>query len=151
MLNRTRFVVIAIALMLFTILGSRPVTAQSRMYTPKPGSFERKLLMDTLRVPIEARLHKPVIFQVTALRVENGWAFLTAIPVQPNGRPFNWRGTPYASEARIGIAFSGSMSALLHKTQGKWRVVTYNIGASDVNWYDWDKRYGAPRAILGLP
>lgn len=151
MLNRTRSVVIVIVLMLFVLLGSLPANAQSGMYTPKPGSFERKLLMDTLRVPIEARLHKPVIFQVTALRVKSGWAFMTAIPVQPNGKPLNWTGTPYAKDARIGVAFSGSLSALLHKTRGKWHVVTYNIGASDVNWYDWDKRYGAPHAILGLP
>lgn len=130
-------------------LMARPASAQS-VYTPKAGSFERKLLMDMLRVPLENKLHKPVIFQVTALRVRNGWAFVTAIPLQPNGKNMDYRGTPYAAAARDTEAFSGIVGALLHKTGSRWHVVTYNLGASDVFWYNWDTRYGAPRAILGL-
>lgn len=137
-------------LVLLTVLAGRSARAQA-YDTPKPGSFERKLLMDTLRLPVESRLHKPVIFQVTALRVRGDWAFMTGIPIQPNGRPFDYRGTPYAAAARMTEAFSGGISALLHKIGGHWRVLTYNIGASDLNWYDWDKRYGCPRVILGRP
>lgn len=148
-MNRTLSACALLASLIFT--GTpHGAAAQSRPYTPKPGSFERKLIMDTLRVPVESKLHRPVIFQVTSLRAQNGWAFLNGLPVKPNGGPMDYRGTPYAQAARDGDAFSGTIQALLHKTRGKWRVVTYDIGASDVEWYDWDKRYHAPRAILGL-
>lgn len=137
--------------LLFGLLSPAPAEAQAHPYTPKPGGFERKLLMDTLRVPVETRLHRPVIFQISALRVQNGWAFLSGVPLKPNGKPMDYRGTPYAQAAREHLAFGGGIDALLHKTRGKWRVVTYYIGASDVVYENLDKRYHAPRAIFGLP
>lgn len=134
------------------LLGLLPVFAlgQARPYTPKPGSFERKLLMDTLRVPVEARLHRPVIFQVQTLRVQNGWAFLAVTPRQPNGKPLNYKGTIYQQAIKHGT-FDDAVTALLHKTDSKWRVVTFNIGATDVVYVTWPKQYHAPRALFPLP
>lgn len=140
-----------VAALVFSVLLPSPAGAQSKPYTPKPGSFERKLIMDTLRVPVEAKLHKAVIFKVDALRVLNGWAFLDGIPLKPNGKPMDYRGTPYAEAASYRESWGGSIQALLHKTHGKWHTVTYVIGASDVQYVDWDKRYHAPRAIFNLP
>lgn len=140
-----------LAILALCLMIPAPAKAQPRPYTPKPGSFERKLIMDTLRVPVEGKLHRPVIFQVTSLRVQNGWAFLNGVPIQPNGKPMDYRGTPYWKAAHATDDWGGGIQALLHKTHSKWRVVTYIIGASDVAWVDWDKRYHAPRAILALP
>jgi hypothetical protein len=150
MSHRFHFAVLVSLLALLATLTAQSANAQRVPYTPKAGSAERKLLMDTLRAPLENKLHKPVIFQVTALRVQNGWAFVTAIPLQPNGKNFNYSGTPYAAAARETEAFSGMLGALLRKTGSRWHIVTYKLGASDVFWYDWDKRYGAPHAILGV-
>lgn len=63
----------------------------------------------------------------------------------------DYKGTPWAQASRYRDAWGGGIDALLHKTRGKWRVVTFNIGASDVVYTDWDKQYHAPRAIFGLP
>lgn len=142
---------LAVLVSLVTGLLPQSAGAQSKPYTPKPGSFERKLLMDTLRVPVETKLHRPVIFQVSALRVQNGWAFLSGVPMKPNGKAMDYKGTVYAQAASDHNVFGGGIDALLHKTRGKWHVVTFNIGASDVVYTDWDKQYHAPRAIFGLP
>jgi hypothetical protein len=39
----------------------------------------------------------------------------------------------------------------LRNVKGKWKVVQYVIGATDVPYVDWDKEYGAPRAIFNMP
>ena len=148
-MTRTLSACALLASLVFTATPHRAM-AQGRPYTPKSGSFERKLLMDTLRVPVESRLHRPVIFQVTTLRVLNGWAFLNGIPMKPNGKEMTYGGTMYAQAASYRDSWGGGIQALLHKTHGKWHTVTYVIGASDVEWFDWDKRYHAPRAILGV-
>jgi hypothetical protein len=104
--------------------------------------------MDALRVPVEKVLKKKTIFEVSDLRVQNGWAFLSGVPRQPGGRPMDYRGTVYAER---GDAFDDNISALLRKTpNGRWRVVTYSIGNTDVPWVDWHREYGAPPSVLGL-
>jgi hypothetical protein len=45
-------------------------------------------------------------------------------------------------------AFDDSIVALLQQVGGKWRVVQYVIGATDVPYVDWDKKYHAPKAIF---
>jgi len=36
----------------------------------------------------------------------------------------------------------------LHKAGGQWRVVQYVIGATDVAYLGWDRRFHAPAAIF---
>ncbi len=45
-------------------------------------------------------------------------------------------------------AFDNSVMALLHKVGGQWRVVQYVIGATDVAYIGWDRRFHAPLAIF---
>jgi hypothetical protein len=124
--------------------------AQGKPSTPKPGSKERKAIMDTLRVPVEKDLKKKVVFKVDTLNVLGEWAFLRGVPQQPDGKPMNYKGTVYQQALEDG-AFDDGISALLRKVKGKWKVITYVIGATDVTWATWHEDYKAPRAILGLP
>lgn len=123
-------------------------TAPAQVYTPKAGSAERKALMDALRVPVEKRLGKKVVFKVDHLKVEGGWAFLRGVPQQPGGKKMDYRGTGYENAIRDGI-FEDWICALLRKEGGKWQVVKFIIGATDVPWVDWSERHGAPPGIFG--
>jgi hypothetical protein len=121
--------------------------------TPLPGSAERKAILDALRAPVQKTLkQRPVVFKVDHLRVRGEWAFLSAVPEQPNGKAMNYRGTVYQQAIREG-AFDNWVCALLRRERRaggrqRWRVVTYVLGATDVAWDGWDRRYHAPRAVF---
>jgi hypothetical protein len=120
---------------------------EARLHAPKPGSAERKAILDALRVPVEKQLSQPVIFVVGRLQVQDGFAFVQGRPVQPNGAAIDYSRTPYAQAQQAG-AFSGEVFGLLHWSDGTWRVLTHNLGATDVTWLDWPQEYGAPQAIF---
>ena len=124
-----------------------PAAYAQAVRTPKPGSAERKALMDALRVPVGKKLKRPVIFKVDALKVQGDWAFLRGVPLQKDGTPVDYRGTEYAQAKKEGV-FDDWICALMRRQQGKWRVVTYVIGATDVAYEGWDKQYKAPPAIF---
>ncbi len=86
-------------------------------------------------------------FRVDHLRVRGAWAFLQATPQRPDGRPLDYRGTPY-QEARDAGAFDDQATALLRREGAAWRVVAFNLGATDVVWEPWGKEFGAPREIF---
>jgi hypothetical protein len=128
------------------LMASLPVLAQ-RIYTPPAGSAERKAIMDALRVPIQRELKQSIVFKVDTLNVSGEWAFLRGMPQRPNGSRVNFRITRYREAQRLGM-FDEGVTGLLRKRGGRWRVVTYNIGATDVAWDDWDKRFGVPRRVM---
>lgn len=123
------------------------INDREALHTPERGSAERKAIMDALRVPVEKKLKQPVIFNIDHLKVQNGWAFLLGKPQQPDGQPVDYHGTDFQDAVDAG-AFDDSIIGLLHEVRGKWRVVQYVIGATDVPYVDWDKKYRAPRAIF---
>jgi hypothetical protein len=137
-----------ICVLVLLMLAVVPVGAQGgKPTTPAAGSAERKAIMDALRVPVEKKLKQKVIFKVNHLKVLNGWAHLRGQPLQPNSKPINYRGTEWQEAIENG-AFDDGVYALLRKKSGKWKVVTFNIGATDVVWDTWDEDYGAPLAIF---
>ena len=121
--------------------------AQEKVVSPKPGDPIRKTLFNVMRPAFEKDLKQKVIFQVGQLKVQREWAFLEGTPLRPNGKQIDYRHTVY-QDAIDGGAFGYDCCALLHKTNGKWKLVTYNIGATDVVWEPWAKQYHAPPAIF---
>src|SRR5215216_1223901 len=121
--------------------------AQIEPYTPKAGSAERKAIMDSLRVPVLKRLQKPVVFKVDHLKVQLGWAFMRGVPQQPDGKPMDYTGTGYEQAKKDGI-FDDWICALLRKRGGKWEVVKFVIGATDVVYIGWDEEFKAPAEIF---
>lgn len=124
-------------------------TAKTGAYTPDRGSPERKAILDALRVPIEKELKQSVIFKIDHFKVQSDWAFVLGQPQQPDGSRLDYSGTVYQKAVDAG-AFDDGVIGLLRNTNGKWRVVQYVIGATDVPYVDWDKKYRAPRAIFKL-
>lgn len=51
-------------------------------------------------------------------------------------------------EAIEGDFFDNNIFALFRKTGGKWKVVTYLIGCTDVCYATWWKDHKAPKSIF---
>jgi hypothetical protein len=122
------------------------VAAQA-VHTPEKGSVERKEILDTLRIPVERQLKQKVVFVTDSFKVQGTWAFVSGEPRSPSGGEPNYRGTPYWEQKAQG-AFDNNFFALLRKTGGKWRVVKYAIGCTDVCYLDWWSLHKAPKAIF---
>ena len=137
----------ALSLFAALLLSPLPAAYAQAVHTPKPGSAERKALMDALRPLIEKKVKRPVTFKVDALKVQGNWAFLRGVPLQKNGKPMDYRGTVYAQAIKEG-AFDDWVCALFKREKGRWRVVNHALGATDVPYDGWDEQYGAPPAIF---
>ncbi|HEX8499418.1 MAG TPA: hypothetical protein VF659_02410 [Pyrinomonadaceae bacterium] len=131
---------------LFILCAAAAAPAQGTR-TPAPGSAERRAVTDALRAPVEKELRQKVVFKIDHLKAAGGWAFLRGVPQRPGGGKVDYDITPYRERADDG-AFDDWICALLRKKGGKWQVVKYNIGATDVVYLDWDKEFKAPPEIF---
>lgn len=122
------------------------VSAQS-VYTPARGSAERKAILDALRIPVERDLKQRIVFNTDNFSVTGTWAFVGGDPQTPSGGRPNYRNTRYWAAVRDDM-FDNNFFGLLRKTGGKWRVVTYAIGCTDVCYADWWRTYRAPKALF---
>ena len=114
-----------------------PVLAAPRTYEPKPGSAERKAIMDALRKPISKTLKRKVIFKVHHLKVSNGWAWAIVTALKPDGSELGeddlW----------------GSAQGLLRKRNGKWQALVAGMATDISVMEDAKKKYPqAPRSIF---
>lgn len=118
-----------------------------KVYTPEKGSAERTAIFNALRVPVEKELKQKIQFSVQNFKVQGNWAFLDGASQNMSGGEPNFKGTEY--QGRIDVdAFDNNIFALFKKTGGKWKVVTYQIGCTDVCYLPWAKDYKAPKAIF---
>lgn len=140
MLRKTTFILMAISIF------AGAAFAQT-VYTPAKGSTERTAILDALRAPVEKELKQKIQFSIDNFKVSGNWAFLGGTPQNMSGGRPNYRNTPYWEAINDGM-FDNNFFALLRKTSGKWRVVTYAIGCTDVCYATWWKQYKAPKAIF---
>ncbi|MBK7932806.1 MAG: hypothetical protein IPK01_04770 [Acidobacteria bacterium] len=117
------------------------------VYTPEKGSPVRKAILESLRIPVERELKQKIVFAAENFNVSGNWAFLSGDPQSPSGGPPDYRGTPY-QEAKDADMFDNNFFALLKKTGGKWKVVHYAIGCTDVCYADWWRKYKAPKGVF---
>ena len=97
--------------------------------TPTPA--ERKAVLDALRPAVETKLGPNVEFVVQVIRVEDGWAFVMADPQRKGGKAIDGRrifGEDFDNMDGLRV------DAVLQLRNGRWEVVDYGIGATDV-WY----------------
>ena len=132
------------------VLAFTATTVAQSVYTPEKGTPERKAILDALRVPVERELKQKIVFVADNFKVQGTWAFVSGTPQNTSGGEPNYRGTPYF-EARDQGAFDNNFFALLKRTGGKWRVIKYAIGCTDVCYYDWFETHKAPKAIFSIP
>lgn len=141
MIKKPKFVLFFAALFCIST-----VSAQTA-YTPAKNSAERAAIMNALRVPVEKKLKKKTIFVVNNFKVQGNWAFLDGTPQKADGGAMSYRGTEYQNAIDAGM-FDSNIFALLKKTGGKWKVVTYQIGCTDVCYLSWATDYKAPKTIF---
>jgi hypothetical protein len=118
--------------------GSTPTLsgALAKPYSPKPGSAERKAILDALRVPVQKRAKQQIVFYNVEMRVENGWAWVLAISKDKTGKKM-----PLGDLMTCG---------LLRKTNGRWRVLHWGIAGDISVACEAHKKYPkSPRAIYG--
>lgn len=111
----------------------------------------RRILLDALRPEVERDLGQKLIFVVDLLRVQDGWAFATLAPRTPAGAQIDFSRTRHAERQREGMLDGDTIHALLRWTGGKWKIVTWVIGPTDVAWAGWPEEHGAPQSLFGLP
>ena len=116
-------------------------------YTPEKGSPERKAILDALRVPVEQDLKQKVVFVADNFKVQGSWAFVGGTPQNAQGGEPDYTRTKYADQHDSG-AFDNNFFAVLRKNAGRWKVVNYAIGCTDVCYGDWWRRFKAPKAIF---
>ena len=135
--------------LLCLLIGPRVAVCDS-VYTPRPGTTERAQIVRALRVAVAPDLGAtvgPVKFVISRLSVQGDWAFLAATPQQLNGRPFDYGGTKYEAMIEDGT-FDDWLCALLRRQQGRWDVIAFEIGATDVPYAGWSEQYHAPPKIF---
>lgn len=132
---------------LFAILILSCAVLAQKVYTPEKGSAERTAILDALRVPVEKQLKQKVQFSVGSFNVQGNWAFLGGVPQNANGGEPDYSKTKYNEAIDAGM-FDNNFQALLKKTGGKWKVVTFEIGCTDVCYATWWKDYKAPKAVF---
>ena len=123
-----------VALFLVTSLS---VWVFAKPYTPKAGSAERKAILNSFRVPIQREANgQTVVFYDVLLRVEKGWAYVSAIAKDKTGKKL--------------VVGDAASIGLLHKESGRWVVKHWGV-ASDISvTCAAAKAYPqAPRAIFG--
>lgn len=80
--------------------------AKTGAYTPPPGSFERKEILDALRKVVRNMSELDVVFVVKYFKVQNGWSWIITEPQSADGK------SRYET-----------ISGLLKKTDGKWEYL----------------------------
>lgn len=135
----------AVCFLIFTALLA--VSAAAQVYTPEKGSKVRKDIIDALRVPVKKELKQDVVFVINDLSVDGSWAFLGGAPSKPGGGMPDYSATEY-QDAIDGDFFDNNIFALFRKSGGKWKVVTYLIGCTDVCYATWWKDHKAPKSIF---
>ncbi len=108
--------ILVAAVLLLPALQSAAAAAEPRgqAITPPPGSAERKLIIDALRVEIE-KLHRiNAVFVVKHLKVLDGWAWIETHPKSVDGT------NQYED-----------VSALLRKGGSKWKVAEIACAEED--------------------
>jgi len=129
-----------VALVLFSVAA-----AGQSVYTPEKGSAERAAILNVLRVPVERDLKQKIAFVTDNFKVQGNWAFVSGDPQTPSGAKPNLKGTEWEGAEDI---FDNNFFGLLRKSGGKWKVVAYALGCTDVCYADWWRRHKAPKSIF---
>lgn len=124
-----------------------PGVQVDKLKTPARNTALRAALMDTARVPIEAEIGRKVIFVVSVLRTDETWAYLQAVPRNPDGSAINWAKTPFAKEMKQGVMSDVAM-VLMRRVEGQWTVVDHVFGPTDVYWYSWVEQLDLPEQLF---
>lgn len=116
-------------------------------FEPPRGSQSRAEILQSLRTRVERDIGPPVEFVIERMNLVNGWAFVSATPQRRGGAKVDWSRTRFA-DAFAADAMSDAVLALLRQEGGRWRVIEYALGPTDVAWEEWIPKYRLPRSFF---
>ncbi|MBM3162375.1 MAG: hypothetical protein FJZ79_03430 [Chlorobi bacterium] len=101
----------AVFLVVGTVLAypfsARAATGKTTgVYTPAPGTVERKAILDAMRRKVKELHQLDVVFVVVTMKVGNGWSWVHTRP-----------------QSKDGSSHYEDVLALLKRTKGSWHVV----------------------------
>lgn len=144
-----RFVLLlALCLLGFSTVPS-PTRAAGPIMSPERGSPLRAAVLDAARPLFEHETGGPVEFVINTLNVMGEWAYGDVKLQRPGGSPIDWRKTKFADDFTQGMLETGHNLFLLQRTGGKWIVVEYVVGPTDVAWDDWRQQRNLPAELFG--
>lgn len=108
-------------LSLFSLLSTLAV---ADVYVPKPGSAERRAIMDALRLPVSIYTGVEVIFTGTP-EVSGNWAKFTGSAAPRDGQE---------PKEEVADEMELDLFALLRKQGGQWKVVSWGF-SGDISAY----------------
>ena len=106
-----------LAIVLPALLCLPALAAPEATYEPKPGSAERKAIMEAMRTPVSKFVGQRVIFTGT-VKVSGNWATFSGDAAPNEGKPVN-------GDAEFALELD--LFALLRKTDGKWTVLHWDF------------------------
>lgn len=124
------------------------VVSQNAARAVPTGDPQRRVLLDTIRPAVEQRVGQPVQFMVDVLRTQGDWAFFAGSVQQPNGRPIDFSRTSYAEQLEEGMFDGPGTYALLRRVGGRWRLVDFVVGPTDVYYLGWPDQFGVPMSLF---
>lgn len=127
-------VVLCVSLATVLLLDIASSNAQPRSYSPRPGSAERRILLNLLRPEIARDLDAPIEFVVNEIRISGNYAFVSVNAQRPGGRRIDAAKTKWAGRLYPDIIDCCHAQAIYEKRAGKWRILESALGATDV-WY----------------
>ena len=129
-----------------------PADAYTRLL-PKARAVERSLperreILDVLRPLVEKHVHQSVVFDVYTIRSTPQFAGVVARAVRPNGDRVDYSDTEYQQMIDQG-AFDEHLIALFKRVDGRWRVLEFELGATDYVGGAWLYKYRVPADVFG--
>ncbi len=121
--------------------------ASAEPLTPPPGSAERRAVLDAVRPSMEAKIGPPVVFVVHVIQVWGDWAYVQAVPQRPGGVPIDWSRTRFKEDFEKDF-MTDIVMGLLRNDGGKWTLVDFVLGPTDVFWESWVPKYRLPRQMF---
>ncbi|KAF0186315.1 MAG: hypothetical protein FD163_983 [Hyphomonadaceae bacterium] len=134
-LQSKKWLVAVVISLIATLLFQFPTAfAQSRSYSPRPGSAERRELLNLLRPIIARDLGAPIEFVVNEIKVSGYYAFVSVDAQRPGGRRIDPAKTKWAGRHYPDIIDCCHAQAIYQKRGNRWRILESALGATDV-WY----------------
>jgi hypothetical protein len=126
-----------------------PKVDQHDVVTPAPGSLDRTALLDAVRPIYEKLFGKPIVFQVQAIRVAAGYAFIMVHPERPNGSSIEKQVWDAAIGACEQTPASVAQEYWMKKVGGVWTIGLRNNFCADDSIVDGGDIIGAPPQLVG--
>lgn len=112
------------------------------------ASPDRKEILEAIKKNVKPDLKLMPKLVVNHLYVKGGFAFFQGHVKDTAGKDIDFNKTIFKEANKEGAFDGDATTAVLKKAGGKWKVLAYAIGATDVPYGCWWKEFKAPKDIF---